>query len=88
MTFAAHNPEEVRQAQDRDAQDRDLYQLLRDGELPARLPWSMKLPAMALIAGSLALTILAGPLFGYTDRAAADLLQRDPYISTVLGEGR
>ena len=47
----------------------------------------MKLPTMALIAGSLALTLVAGPLFGYTDRAAADLLQRDPYISAVLSEG-
>ena len=88
VTFAAHNPEGVRQAHDPDAQDRDLYQLLRDGELPARLPWSMKLPAMALIASSLALTVLAGPMFGYTDRTAADLLQRDPYISTVLGDDR
>jgi multicomponent Na+:H+ antiporter subunit D len=33
-----------------------------------------------------ALTIIAGPLYGYTDRAAEDLRARTPYLESVLGE--
>ncbi|MDD9205067.1 hypothetical protein PU560_01140, partial [Georgenia sp. 10Sc9-8] len=29
----------------------------------------------------------AGPLYGYTDRAAHDLRARDPYIASVLPDG-
>ncbi len=30
------------------------------------------------------LTVVAGPLFEFTDRAASDLVERTPYISAVL----
>ena len=41
----------------------------------------------SLVAFSLGLTVVAGPLFGYTGRAAQDLLDRDHYISSVLPGG-
>jgi multicomponent Na+:H+ antiporter subunit D len=33
-----------------------------------------------------ALTGLAGPLYGLADRAATDLFDRTPYVSSVFGE--
>jgi len=56
------------------------------GERPAALPASMVGPTAAMVAVSVLITVLAGPLVGYTDRAAADLLDRGPYIGAVLGE--
>ena len=41
---------------------------------------------MSLVAMSLTITVVAGPLFALTDRAAHDLLERSPYISAVLPE--
>jgi multicomponent Na+:H+ antiporter subunit D len=32
-----------------------------------------------------ALTVAAGPIFGYTDRAANEVLDRGQYITAVLG---
>ncbi|WP_240938012.1 Na+/H+ antiporter subunit D [Nocardioides sp. JQ2195] len=84
--FGTRDLEEARRVIDSDAPDRDLHQRLQDGSLPSRLPLSMVLPTAALIAFSLALTLVAGPLYGYTDRAAADLLERTPYVSAVLGD--
>lgn len=43
------------------------------------------LPAAALVGASLLLTLVAGPLFNVTSRAAADLLLRSPYLVAVLG---
>jgi multicomponent Na+:H+ antiporter subunit D len=83
--YAAGDLEEARLVRDEDAPDRDLYQLLRDGVLPDRLPRSMVLPTAALVAFSLAFTLVAGPLFGLTDRTSADLVQRTPYLEAVLG---
>ncbi|WP_235933950.1 Na+/H+ antiporter subunit D [Paramicrobacterium chengjingii] len=40
-----------------------------------------------LVAVTVALTLLAGPLFGYTDRAAENLSNPDNYVSAVFGEG-
>ncbi|MFH5821657.1 Na+/H+ antiporter subunit D [Georgenia sp. AZ-5] len=51
------------------------------------LPRAMVGSAGALVAFSLVLAALAGPLYTYTDRAARDLLARSPYISAVLPEG-
>ena len=45
----------------------------------------MLVPTGALIAVGLALTVLAGPIVAYSDRAAAEVLDRDRYISAVLG---
>ena len=51
-----------------------------------RMPVGMLVPTGALIAVGLALTVLAGPIIGYSDRAAAEVLDRDRYIAAVLGE--
>jgi len=56
------------------------------GDQPAALPRSMFGPTAAMVAVSVPITVIAGPLVGYTDRAAADLLDREPYVQAVLGE--
>jgi multicomponent Na+:H+ antiporter subunit D len=48
----------------------------------------MLLPTGALIAVGLTLTVLAGPIFAYTERAADEVLDRGQYVSAVLGETR
>ncbi len=81
------NVEEERPAYDRDeTSTRDLYDLLAQGTLPTRLPLTMVWATGGLIAFSLSLTLLAGPMFAFTSRAASDLLERAPYISAVLPE--
>jgi multicomponent Na+:H+ antiporter subunit D len=49
------------------------------------LPGVMLGANMAMVAITAALTVVAGPLYGYTDRAAADLRERTPYLTAVLG---
>lgn len=66
--------------------ERDLFVLLERGELPSRLPRTMTGAAAGLITVSLALTVVAGPLYGYTERAARELLVRDSYVESVLPE--
>jgi multicomponent Na+:H+ antiporter subunit D len=39
----------------------------------------------AMVAVTVALTVLAGPLYGIADRAATDLLDRTPYLTAVFG---
>ena len=41
----------------------------------------MLVPTGALIAVGLALTVLAGPIFAYSDRAADEVLDRGQYIT-------
>jgi multicomponent Na+:H+ antiporter subunit D len=53
-----------------------------------RMPVGMLLPTGALIAVGLTLTVLAGPIFAYTERAADEVLDRGQYVSVVLGETR
>jgi multicomponent Na+:H+ antiporter subunit D len=48
-----------------------------------RMPVGMLVPTMALIAAGLTLTVMAGPIFSYADRAAAEILDRQQYISAV-----
>lgn len=80
--------DEERTAYDRDeSTSRDLYELLAEGALPTRLPLTMVWATGGLIAFSLSLTLVAGPLFAFTARAADDLLDPTPYISAVLPEG-
>ena len=50
-----------------------------------RMPVGMLLPTGALIAVALSLTVFAGPIFSYSERAAAEVLDRGQYISAVLG---
>ncbi|SDY06181.1 multisubunit sodium/proton antiporter, MrpD subunit (TC 2.A.63.1) [Geodermatophilus africanus] len=51
------------------------------------LPRTMVGATAALVVLTVALTGLAGPLYGLADRAATDLLDRTPYVSSVFGEG-
>ncbi len=53
-----------------------------------RLPLGMALPTLALVLVSVGLTVAAGPLFSYTERAADELVQRTPYVTAVLGDDR
>jgi len=50
-----------------------------------RMPIGMLAPTMALIGVGLALTVAAGPIFGYSDRAADEVLDPAQYTSAVLG---
>ncbi|CAN5268483.1 Na+/H+ antiporter subunit D [soil metagenome] len=60
-----------------------------DREDVGRMPVGMVVPTMALIGVGLALTIAAGPIFAYSERAATEVLDREQYLSAVRGgEGR
>ena len=48
------------------------------------LPRAMLWATAAMTAVGILITLVAGPLFAYTQRAAGDLIRRDPYITTVL----
>ncbi|MFI2753779.1 Na+/H+ antiporter subunit D [Cellulomonas sp. P22] len=52
-----------------------------------RVPGGMVGPTAALVGLGLMLTIAGGPLYAYTDRAAASLKERTPYIDAVLPDG-
>ncbi|MBU9762880.1 Na+/H+ antiporter subunit D [Mycobacterium sp. TNTM28] len=56
-----------------------------DRDSVGRMPAGMLVPTGALIAVGLALTVAAGPIFGYTERSAAEVLDRGQYITAVLG---
>ncbi|BBX88687.1 Na+/H+ antiporter subunit D [Mycolicibacterium boenickei] len=56
-----------------------------DRDSVGRMPMGMLAPTGVLIAVGLALTVLAGPIFSYSERAAAEVLDRGQYISAVLG---
>jgi multicomponent Na+:H+ antiporter subunit D len=49
-----------------------------------RMPVGMLVPTVALIGVGLTLTFLAGPIFAYADRAAAEVIDRHQYITAVL----
>ncbi len=57
-----------------------------DRDNVGRMPVGMVAPTGALIAVGLALTIFAGPIFAYCERAAAEVLDRSQYITAVVGE--
>lgn len=60
-----------------------------DRDSVGRMPMGMLAPTGILIAVGLALTVAAGPIFSYSERAAAEVLDRGQYISAVLGgDGR
>jgi multicomponent Na+:H+ antiporter subunit D len=56
---------------------------LDDRDDVGRIPIGMLAPTVALIIIGLGLTVLAGPIFAYSDRAAAEVLDRGQYISAV-----
>ena len=51
------------------------------------LPRVMVATTATMVALTVALTGIAGPLYGLADRAAADLRERTPYIESVFGTG-
>jgi multicomponent Na+:H+ antiporter subunit D len=51
---------------------------------PRALPRTMLGATAAMTVVGLLITVVAGPLFAYTQRAATDLVNRDPYITSVL----
>ncbi|HEY2224342.1 Na+/H+ antiporter subunit D [Actinomycetospora sp.] len=53
---------------------------------PVALPRAMTAATAGLVAVGLALTVVAGPLYTLTDRAAADLVARTPYVSAVFAQ--
>lgn len=59
--------------------------LLDDREDVGRMPLTMVLPTAVMVAAGLALTLWAGPIFDFTDRAGTDVIERTPYLSAVLG---
>ena len=57
-------------------------------ESPAsRVPWLMTAATSALVVMSLLLMVFAGPLYNYAERTAADLLDPQSYVESVLGVG-
>lgn len=52
-----------------------------------RTPRSMFAAATSIVAVSVSITVLAGPLYTYAEKAATDLMERTPYISAVLVNG-
>ncbi len=86
--FGAQDLDEARSILDEeDAATQDLHQLMEAGALPTRLPRTMVGATGALVAFSLALSVVAGPLFDYTSHAAHDILDQQVYISSVLQGG-
>ena len=65
-----------------DAED---IELVDRGDV-GRMPVGMLAPTGALIAVGLMLTVMAGPIFAYSSRAADEVLDRGQYISAVLGD--
>jgi len=54
---------------------------------PVALPAAMVAPTAGLVLVGVALSVVAGPLFGVADRAAVDLRERSPYVESVLPGG-
>ena len=52
-----------------------------------RNPAGMLAPAAALVALGIGLTVLGGPLYSYTERAAGDLRSQRPYVEAVFPVG-
>ncbi|MGB3482707.1 MAG: Na+/H+ antiporter subunit D [Mycobacterium sp.] len=50
-----------------------------------RMPVAMLAPTMALIGVGVALTVAAGPIFAYSERAANEVIDRSEYITAVIG---
>ncbi len=51
---------------------------------PRALPRTMLGATAAMTLVGLLITVVAGPLYAYTERAATDLMSRDPYVTSVL----
>lgn len=56
-----------------------------DRDNVGRMPVGMLAPTGALIVVGLVLTVFAGPIFSYSDRAAQQVRDRSEYITAVVG---
>ncbi len=63
------------------------WQAVPDDLPESKLLGGMVGPTAALVTLGLALTIFAGPIFAYTERAAIDLRAQTPYIDSVFSRG-
>jgi multicomponent Na+:H+ antiporter subunit D len=69
------------------AWNKAFWQTPEEPRPPVRLPFGMVAPTAALISVGLLLTVAAGPLYAYTERAAVSLTERTPYVDAVLPDG-
>jgi multicomponent Na+:H+ antiporter subunit D len=53
----------------------------------APLPWGMVGPTAALVAVGVSITLAAGPLYAYAERAAATVMDGHTYIEAVFPDG-
>ncbi len=79
---------EARRLSDADISDRDFHQLIADGDDVRSMPAWMLAPAMILVGVTVSITVLAGPLYSYAERAADDLMTPGHYSWIVLGGER
>jgi multicomponent Na+:H+ antiporter subunit D len=58
-------------------------------EMPDRrhLPWPMVTAAAGLVLVGVGITVVSGPLYGFAERSAADLVGGVSYTRAVLPEG-
>lgn len=52
----------------------------------ATVPWTMTFATVLLVAASVLLAVLAGPIYRYAHGGAVELREQEPYISAVLPE--
>ena len=62
-----------------------IKQYMKDRVPKTSTPRSTFAPAAAIVAASVGISFLAGPLYSYAERAASDLSARTPYVTSVLG---
>lgn len=55
---------------------------IRPGRLPRGMVWS----TAVIVACGVALTVVGGPFYAYTQRAATDIVSTEPYVDSVLGQ--
>jgi multicomponent Na+:H+ antiporter subunit D len=56
-----------------------------DRDRVGRMPFGMVAPTGALIVVGMTMTVLAGPIFAYSERASVEVLDRSQYITAVVG---
>ncbi|MBE1877771.1 Na+/H+ antiporter subunit D [Myceligenerans pegani] len=72
------------------AWNKAFWQPRPDGqELPeeSHLPWGMVGPTAALVTIGVGLTVVAGPLYDYAERAASTVMGEEAYIDAVFPDG-
>jgi multicomponent Na+:H+ antiporter subunit D len=58
-----------------------------DQHVVGTIPRSMLVSTAAMVVVGLTLTVFGGPLYAYSERAAADLITRGPYVEAATGSG-